>query len=74
VIKYISLFSGIEAGKIAFNKAGLDCNPTAFFEIEFLQGYFKDYTAGFSYSKRIDMLGNFWHVGTVAEIFRQIFA
>jgi DNA-cytosine methyltransferase len=43
-------------------------------EHEFLQGFPIGYTDGFSFSRRIQMIGNSWHVGTVAEIFRQVFA
>gem|GEM_PF-2937589 len=42
-------------------------------EHEFLQGFPIGYTAGFSKSRRIAMIGNSWHVGCVAEIFRQMF-
>jgi len=40
---------------------------------EKLQGFPAGYTDGYSFSRRIQMIGNSWHVGTVAEIFRQMF-
>gem|GEM_PF-3112435 len=33
-VKYISLFTGIEAAKVAFDKAGINAVPLAFSEIE----------------------------------------
>jgi len=40
---------------------------------EQLQGFPVGYTAGFSFTRRIAMLGNSWHCGTIAEIFKQVF-
>ncbi|MCL1947408.1 MAG: DNA cytosine methyltransferase [Chitinivibrionia bacterium] len=34
MIKYVSLFSGIEAAKVAFDTANIPAAPLAFFEIE----------------------------------------
>ncbi|MCL1946782.1 MAG: hypothetical protein FWF51_06485 [Chitinivibrionia bacterium] len=40
---------------------------------ELLQGFQSGYTSGFSFTRRIAMVGNSWHVSTIAEIFKLIF-